>query len=275
MTAVAVTARLPVGILSTGSELAARRRSARTGEKIYGQQCRDAGGPDHPGGRLSPAGSGHGRRSRAARRGNCGAVGALPAGGDNRRCLGGRARLSARGGTHSPCGNPLPWTADEAGQSGDGLRVGGGLLLALSGNPFAAAAGFELMGDAAPPPSDGAADDFGPPGAGQAGGRLFQGESGPALCPCPFHRGNLPSARGAFSGMLASMVGCNCLVDIPAGRSGAHAGQSGGGGDDRMSEVSKLTHLDVRGHARMVEGPKRRSPNGRPPPRAGSRWGRR
>ncbi len=101
-------------------------------------------------------------------------------------------------------------------------------ILSLSGNPFAAASTFELLGR----PLLAAL-------AGESGLRMARRE---AVLATPFGkkspgrrflrgtyadgRVTLPSEHS--SGLLSSLVGCNCLVDIPAGSGALEAGQTVG-----------------------------------------------
>ena len=97
-------------------------------------------------------------------------------------------------------------------------RYGGKPILSLSGNPFAAAVNFELLarpilaalaGDARllPRPCSAVLDT--PFAKGGNMRRFLRGR---------YAGGHITLPDGHSSGQLASLVGCNCLVDIPAGR---------------------------------------------------------
>lgn len=216
MTAVAVTARLPVGILSTGSELA------------------PAGGPLGPG-KIYDSNA----AMLAARITQAGASPQLGAGtaDDPALLAAGIAALLERcplvvttGGVSVGAHDYLPEVARilraeilfhglqmKPGSPAMACRVGGGLLLALSGNPFAAAAGFELMGMPLLRHLMGQRTIL----ARRVRGRLAEGfpkaSRGRRFVRAHFTGETFHLPEGHSSGMLASMVGCNCLVDIPAG----------------------------------------------------------
>lgn len=99
-------------------------------------------------------------------------------------------------------------------------------ILSLSGNPFAAAATFELLARpllaalAQEPqlcPSRQAAVLDTPFPKASRGRRFVRGR---------FEGGHVTLPQGHASGMLRSLVGCNCLVDIPAGSEPLVPGQS-------------------------------------------------
>lgn len=103
------------------------------------------------------------------------------------------------------------------------LERDGKLLIALSGNPFAAAATFELLAR---------------PALEALSGSDWQPQRIPAVLdgdfpkPSPVRRFLRATLRGgtAFignshaSGSLLSMIGSNCLIDVPAGSPPLHAG---------------------------------------------------
>ncbi|MDR2088640.1 MAG: molybdopterin molybdenumtransferase MoeA, partial [Clostridiales Family XIII bacterium] len=104
-------------------------------------------------------------------------------------------------------------------------RCRGVRLLSLSGNPFASAASLELLARPLLAAMTGdrtlrlarvsaeLADDF-----GKAGGtrRFVRGRfDGTAV--------HLP--EGHSNGQLRSLIGCNCLVDVPAGSGPLKAGE--------------------------------------------------
>lgn len=96
-------------------------------------------------------------------------------------------------------------------------------VISLSGNPFAAAATFELLARPALLRLGGAAPELPRQRATLACGF---GKGGAVR---RFVRGTLANGavtlpRGHSSGMLASLMGCNCLVDIPAGAGPLAAG---------------------------------------------------
>lgn len=96
-------------------------------------------------------------------------------------------------------------------------RYGGKPILSLSGNPFAAAATFELLGR--------------PLLAALSGEPHFLPREGQAVLDTPFPKtspgrrfvrgryegGRVALPEGHASGVLSSLAGCNCMVDIPAG----------------------------------------------------------
>ena len=105
-------------------------------------------------------------------------------------------------------------------------RHGGKPILSLSGNPFAAFTTFELL---ARPLLAALAEEP----------RLLPRQRQAVLTtpydkPSPrrrFLRGRYEEGRAALpeghsSGQLASLVGCNCLVELPAGAPPAEAGQA-------------------------------------------------
>ena len=107
--------------------------------------------------------------------------------------------------------------------------VGGTPVLALSGNPFAALAVFEVLGRPAVERLSGRTGDFprrlravlrgGYPKASPVR-RLLRGR---------LEGGTVTIAGGGHaSGMLAGLAGCNCLVDIPAGTAGIAEGDEVG-----------------------------------------------
>lgn len=94
---------------------------------------------------------------------------------------------------------------------------GGGLLIALSGNPFAAAATFELLaapaicalaGRAAPLPLRSRAVTQSPFPKESVGRRFIRARLEGCRVAIP---------EGHASGMLGSLIGCNCLIDLPSG----------------------------------------------------------
>lgn len=102
--------------------------------------------------------------------------------------------------------------------------LGGKPVLALSGNPFAAAASFEMLARTAL--------------AALAGNGAFLPRTATAVLRDAFHKKSpqrrflrgtlengavtLPPSQG--NGQLRTMVGCNCLAEIPAGSGGLEAG---------------------------------------------------
>ena len=95
-------------------------------------------------------------------------------------------------------------------------------ILFLSGNPFAAAATFELLarpllaalaGEAGPRWGEGVLDTPFPKASPKR--RFIRGR---------YENGHITLPEGHSSGMLASLVGCNCLAELPAGAPPAEAG---------------------------------------------------
>lgn len=105
-------------------------------------------------------------------------------------------------------------------------RKEGKPILSLSGNPFAAAATFELLARPllaalteeehfAFTPLTAVTEDGFPKAS--PGRRFLRGV---------YRRGRVALAGKNASGLLASLVGCNCLVDLPAGSPPVEAGQT-------------------------------------------------
>lgn len=101
----------------------------------------------------------------------------------------------------------------------------GKLLLCLSGNPFAAAATFELLGAPVCRKLSGRTDPM-PKRA-----RGYMREAYPRPNPGRrFNRARINgrdvyiSEEGHASGMIGSLVGCNCVIDVPAGNPGLSVG---------------------------------------------------
>ena len=95
-------------------------------------------------------------------------------------------------------------------------------ILSLSGNPFAAAATFELLarpllavlaGEEGPRWGEGVLDTPFPKASPKR--RFIRGK---------YENGHITLPEGHSSGLLASLVGCNCLVELPAGSPPAEAG---------------------------------------------------
>lgn len=93
----------------------------------------------------------------------------------------------------------------------------GRVLICLSGNPFAAAATFELLaapvvcrlaGRAAPLPRRARAVTKSAFGKESIGRRFIRAQAAGCEVAIP---------EGHASGVLGSLIGCNCLIDIPAG----------------------------------------------------------
>lgn len=104
------------------------------------------------------------------------------------------------------------------------FQAGGGLALCLSGNPYAAAATFELLARPVIRKLSGAVDPY--PAYQQ--GALVD----PFPKPSPARRfvraraesGKVYLPREHESGKLASLMRCNCLIDVPAGSPALQAG---------------------------------------------------
>ena len=95
-------------------------------------------------------------------------------------------------------------------------------ILSLSGNPFAAFTTFELLarpllaalsGEEAPRWGEGVLDTPFPKASPRR--RFIRGQ---------YENGHITLPEGHASGMLASLVGCNCLAELPAGSPPAEAG---------------------------------------------------
>lgn len=96
-------------------------------------------------------------------------------------------------------------------------------ILSLSGNPFAAFTTFELLarpllaalaGEEGPRWGEGVLDTPYPKASPKR--RFIRGR---------YENGHITLPEGHSSGMLASLVGCNCLAELPAGSPPAEAGQ--------------------------------------------------
>lgn len=92
---------------------------------------------------------------------------------------------------------------------------GGKPILSLSGNPFAAAATFELLarpllavlaGEEGPRWGEGMLDTPFPKASPKR--RFIRGK---------YENGHITLPEGHSSGLLSSLVGCNCLAELPAG----------------------------------------------------------
>ena len=92
---------------------------------------------------------------------------------------------------------------------------GGKPILSLSGNPFAAAATFELLarpllavlaGEEGPRWGEGMLDTPVPKASPKR--RFIRGK---------YENGHITLPEGHSSGLLSSLVGCNCLAELPAG----------------------------------------------------------
>lgn len=92
---------------------------------------------------------------------------------------------------------------------------GGKPILSLSGNPFAAAATFELLarpllavlaGEEGPRWGEGVLDTPFPKASPKR--RFIRGK---------YENGHVTLPEGHSSGLLSSLVGCNCLAELPAG----------------------------------------------------------
>ena len=95
-------------------------------------------------------------------------------------------------------------------------------ILSLSGNPFAAFTTFELLarpllaalsGEEGPRWGEGVLDTPFPKASPRR--RFIRGQ---------YENGHITLPEGHASGMLASLVGCNCLAELPAGSPPAEAG---------------------------------------------------
>lgn len=106
-----------------------------------------------------------------------------------------------------------------------GYKKDGKLLLCLSGNPFASFAMFELL--AVPVLRKLAGDETVYPV--RIKGTLMdcfdKASPGRRFLRARIERGRVYLPEGHASGVLSTLVGCNCLVDIPAGTPGLEQGR--------------------------------------------------
>lgn len=110
------------------------------------------------------------------------------------------------------------------------FRLPEGLILCLSGNPFAAAATFELMARPVLRRMQGLPDE--PPirTAAVLGTDFPKASPGRRFLRARFSGGTVTLPSGSpevhSSGLLSSFLGCNCFIDLPAGTPPLRAGQT-------------------------------------------------
>lgn len=110
------------------------------------------------------------------------------------------------------------------------FRHRGGLALCLSGNPFAAAATFELLARPVLQKMQGLSDRPLPRTTAVLQEPFPKASPGRRLLRARFRDGRVCLPRGGAdvhaSGVLSSLLDCNCLIDIPAGSAPLTAGQT-------------------------------------------------
>lgn len=99
-------------------------------------------------------------------------------------------------------------------------------ILSLSGNPFAAAATFELMGRPLLAACSGNADLMMKPASATLATAFPKASGGRRFIRGTYQEGKVTLPQGHSSGQLASLVGCNCLVDIAGGSPALGIGDS-------------------------------------------------
>ena len=104
--------------------------------------------------------------------------------------------------------------------------VGGKPVLALSGNPFAAAATFELFGRPMLSALSGDSRLDVTRTSAVLRGSFPKGSAGRRFVRGAYADGAVTLPAGHSSGQMRSLVGCNCLVDIPAGSGPLSDGQT-------------------------------------------------
>lgn len=98
-------------------------------------------------------------------------------------------------------------------------------ILALSGNPFAALVTFELFGKAMLQALMGKTTDGAiPKTKAMLENQFSKGSKVRRLIRGVYENGSVKVPEGHSSGQLSSMLGCNCLVDIPKGSPALPAG---------------------------------------------------
>lgn len=98
-------------------------------------------------------------------------------------------------------------------------------VLCLSGNPFAAAVGFELLGRVMLSALTGSTELLPQRGTAETENAFPKASPGRRLIRARFHNGKIRIPDKHDSGLLFSMRKCGCLADIPAGSEGLRAGQ--------------------------------------------------
>ncbi len=96
-------------------------------------------------------------------------------------------------------------------------RLGGKHVLALSGNPFAAAVAFELLGRPLLAELDGDAAVAGERMQAVLENGFAKASPGRRFIRGCWRRGTVAIPEGHGNGQMRSMVGCNCLIDVPPG----------------------------------------------------------
>ena len=102
----------------------------------------------------------------------------------------------------------------------------GKLLICLSGNPFAALACFELFAKPVLARLEGSTERINPRTKAVLRGAFAKKSRGRRLIRARCEGGNVYlTGENHSSGSLASMIGCNCLIDIPAGSDALSEGE--------------------------------------------------
>ena len=104
--------------------------------------------------------------------------------------------------------------------------AGGKPVLSLSGNPFAAAATFELFGRPMLSALSGDSRLDVTRTSAVLRGSFPKGSAGRRFVRGAYANGAVTLPAGHSSGQMRSLVGCNCLVDIPAGSGPLSDGQT-------------------------------------------------
>ena len=105
-------------------------------------------------------------------------------------------------------------------------RYGGKPILSLSGTPFAAMVTFELLGRPLLAALAGEPQVRSLCVSGVLDTPFSKASPGRRFVRARYAKGRITLPEGHAAGMLASLVGCNCLVDIPAGSGPLNAGQN-------------------------------------------------
>jgi molybdopterin molybdotransferase len=101
-------------------------------------------------------------------------------------------------------------------------------ILSLSGNPFAAAATFELLARPLLAALSGDESVLTVRTEGVLAQDFLKKSKSRRFIRATLQNGQISLPSGHSSGQLASMIGCNCLVDIPAGNEGLYRGEKAG-----------------------------------------------
>ena len=102
--------------------------------------------------------------------------------------------------------------------------LGETLLLALSGNPFSAAVPFELLLRAILAKMTGDAELDLRPGTAIAAQGFEKSSPSRRFLRAYCREGKAYPPAAQSNGQMRSMIGCNCLIDVPAGSGAIHAG---------------------------------------------------